>query len=49
MEDALALRQRPNLPGTRDERPNWSTTLPLPLAEVITDPLVSRVINAMHR
>ncbi len=49
MEDALALRQRPNLPGTRDERPNWSTTLPLPLAEVFTDPLVSRVINAMHR
>jgi 4-alpha-glucanotransferase len=49
MEDALALRQRPNLPGTTDERPNWSTTLPLPLAEVFTDPLVSRVIGAMHR
>lgn len=49
MEDALALRQRPNLPGTTDERPNWSMTLPLPLAEVFTDPLVSRVIGAMHR
>ena len=49
MEDALALRQRPNLPGTTDERPNWSIPLPLPLAEVFTDPLVSRVIGAMHR
>jgi 4-alpha-glucanotransferase len=49
MEDALALRQRPNLPGTTDERPNWSIPLPLPLADVFTDPLVSRVIGAMHR
>src|SRR5690606_2105253 len=23
LEDSLALRQRPNLPGTTDERPNW--------------------------
>lgn len=49
LEDALALRQRPNLPGTTDERPNWSASLPLPLAEVFTDPLVSRVLNALHR
>lgn len=49
LEDALALRRRPNLPGTTDERPNWSTALPLPLPEVFTDPLVSRVIGALHR
>lgn len=49
MEDALALRQRPNLPGTTDERPNWSAPLPVPLADVFTDPLVSRVVDAMHR
>ena len=49
LEDALALRRRPNLPGTTDERPNWSTTLPLPLAEVFTDPLVSRVVGALRR
>jgi 4-alpha-glucanotransferase len=49
LEDALALRRRPNLPGTTDERPNWSTTLPVPLAEVFTDPLVSRVVEALHR
>ena len=49
LEDALALRQRPNLPGTTHERPNWSTTLPLPLADVFTDPLVSRLVGALHR
>jgi 4-alpha-glucanotransferase len=49
MEDALALRLRPNLPGTTDERPNWSAALPVPRAEVFTDPLVSRVANALHR
>ena len=49
LEDALALRQRPNLPGTTDERPNWSATLPVPLAEVFTDPLVNRVVDALHR
>jgi len=49
LEDALALRRRPNLPGTTDERPNWTASLPLTLAEVFTDPLVSRVVNALHR
>jgi 4-alpha-glucanotransferase len=49
LEDALALRQRPNLPGTIEERPNWSLTLPVPLADVFTDPLVSRVASALQR
>jgi len=49
LEDALALAQRPNLPGTTDERPNWSAALPVPLAEVFTDPLVDRVVDALHR
>jgi 4-alpha-glucanotransferase len=49
LEDALALRQRPNLPGTTDERPNWSLTLPVPLADVFTDPLVGRVVAALAR
>ncbi|HET9611530.1 MAG TPA: 4-alpha-glucanotransferase [Acidimicrobiales bacterium] len=49
MEDCLALRHRPNVPGTTHERPNWSAALPIPLAEVFTDPLVSRVVAAVHR
>ncbi|HZM41997.1 MAG TPA: 4-alpha-glucanotransferase, partial [Acidimicrobiales bacterium] len=49
LEDALALRQRPNLPGTIEERPNWRLTLPVPLADVFTDPLLSRVAGALQR
>jgi 4-alpha-glucanotransferase len=49
MEDALALRRRPNLPGTLEERPNWRLPLPVPLADVFTDPLVTRVAAALAR
>ena len=49
LEDALAIGHRPNLPGTTDERPNWSAALPLPLAQVFTDPLVNRVVDALQR
>jgi 4-alpha-glucanotransferase len=49
LEDALALRLRPNLPGTTHQRPNWSITLPVPLADVFSDPLVSRAVAALRR
>jgi len=48
-EDALALRRRPNLPGTTTERPNWSLGLPLPLEDALDDPLVGRVAAALRR
>jgi 4-alpha-glucanotransferase len=31
IEDALALEERPNIPATVDERPNWRLALPRPL------------------
>jgi 4-alpha-glucanotransferase len=49
LEDALALRRRPNLPGTTTERPNWSLGLPLPLEDALDDPLVGRVAAALRR
>jgi 4-alpha-glucanotransferase len=49
LEDALALRQRPNLPGTTDGRPNWSLGLPMALDEALDDPLVARVAAALQR
>jgi 4-alpha-glucanotransferase len=49
LEDALALRQRPNLPGTTDARPNWSLALPMALDEALDDPLVGRVADALQR
>jgi 4-alpha-glucanotransferase len=33
LDDALALDERPNMPATVDERPNWRLALPQPLEE----------------
>ncbi len=49
LEDALALPRRPNLPGTTDERPNWSLGLPVPLDRALADQLVARVASALRR
>ena len=50
LEDALAVEERPNQPGTIDERPNWSLALPRPLEEIEVAPL-AQVIGAalQHR
>ncbi|PZS21175.1 MAG: 4-alpha-glucanotransferase [Acidimicrobiales bacterium] len=47
LEDALGISERPNLPGTVDERPNWSLALPVPLEEVLADPVVEAVAEAL--
>jgi 4-alpha-glucanotransferase len=48
LEDALGVTQRPNMPGTVSERPNWSLALPLRLDEVLSDPLVNQVVASMR-
>jgi 4-alpha-glucanotransferase len=49
LEDALGVEQRPNLPGTTDERPeNWSLALPLPLDEALDAPGARAVVATMH-
>lgn len=37
IEDALGVEERPNLPGTVDEYPNWSIALPVPLEDIVAD------------
>jgi 4-alpha-glucanotransferase len=49
LEDTLAIRRRPNLPGTTDERPNWSLGLPMALEQALDDALVARVVSALSR
>ena len=34
LEDAAGVRERPNLPGTVDERPNWRLSLPVTIEEL---------------
>ena len=43
LEDALEVRARPNIPGTTRERPNWSTSLPLPIEDLQRAELPDRI------
>ncbi|MGE0881444.1 MAG: 4-alpha-glucanotransferase [Acidimicrobiia bacterium] len=46
LDDALAVPDRPNFPGTTDEWPNWRIALPRPLEAIELDPLTRRVCEA---
>jgi 4-alpha-glucanotransferase len=43
LDDALAVSERPNVPGTSSERPNWSIALPLALEALEGAPLPRRI------
>ena len=47
MEDALGVHERPNVPGTIDEFPNWRIALPIPLEEIEQADGVQRIAREM--
>jgi 4-alpha-glucanotransferase len=49
LEDACAVPERPNMPGTVTEWPNWSLALPLPLEALEAQPLPASVGAALKR
>ena len=49
LDDALGVQERPNMPGTLDEWPNWRIALPMPLEEIETDPRPRAVAAALDR
>jgi 4-alpha-glucanotransferase len=52
IEDALALTEQPNLPGTTNEHPNWRRRLPADAQTIFTRPdVVSRLaaLNAARK
>jgi len=49
LDDALAVEERPNIPGARADWPNWSTALPLPLEDLETRELPRRLARTMAR
>lgn len=49
LEDAAGALERPNLPGTTTERPNWSLPLPLTLEELERAPLPRAIAAALSR
>jgi 4-alpha-glucanotransferase len=46
LEDLCEVPERPNVPGTTTERPNWSRALPLAVEDVADDPAVAQ--HARH-
>lgn len=49
LDDALAVPERPNLPGTTTEWPNWSLALPNPIEEMEQLELPKRIARALTR
>lgn len=50
LEDALAVEERTNLPGTvAPQRDNWSLALPAPIEELGTRPGVAALVEALQR
>jgi 4-alpha-glucanotransferase len=47
LEDALEAPDRPNVPGTTDQRPNWSLPLPVLLDDLAADPRVRRLAGIL--
>jgi 4-alpha-glucanotransferase len=47
-EDALGVDERPNVPGTTVERPNWRLAIPKPLEDIERDDGVLRIAKAMN-
>ena len=40
LDDAVGAAQRPNVPGTIDQHPNWRLPLPVSLEQIAADPIV---------
>jgi 4-alpha-glucanotransferase len=49
LDDALAVPERPNMPGTITEWPNWSLALPRPIEELEEAPLPRKLAAALTR
>ncbi|MDD2877738.1 MAG: 4-alpha-glucanotransferase [Acidiphilium sp.] len=49
IEDALALDEQPNIPGTIDEHPNWRRRLPSEAASILDQSKVAMRLAALDR
>lgn len=49
LDDAAAVEERPNMPGTIDVWPNWSIALPCSVEELEERPLPERIARALNR
>ncbi|HMK98183.1 MAG TPA: 4-alpha-glucanotransferase, partial [Acidimicrobiales bacterium] len=47
LDDALAVEERPNMPGTIDQWPNWCLALPMPLEQLERSQLASAIAREL--
>lgn len=47
LDDAATVEERPNMPGTVDEWPNWRLALPAPLEDIESSPLVATIAASL--
>ncbi|MBI2709301.1 MAG: 4-alpha-glucanotransferase [Actinobacteria bacterium] len=47
LDDPAGVEERPNMPGTTDEWPNWRLALPRPLEDLLADPSVVAAAAAL--
>ena len=47
LDDALAVSERPNMPGTVNEWPNWALALPVPLEDLERRPLALSIARRL--
>ncbi|MBV9950362.1 MAG: 4-alpha-glucanotransferase [Acidimicrobiia bacterium] len=47
LEDAAGVAERPNMPGTTDEWPNWSLALPEPIEAVLARPETGEISHLL--
>lgn len=49
LDDALVVEERPNMPGTTTQWPNWCIALPQPLEKIQQEDFVKRLFNTIVR
>ncbi len=49
LDDAMTVEERPNMPATNDEWPNWQQALPQPIESLKGSPLPERIARALAR
>ncbi len=48
LDDVLMVEERPNMPGTIDQWPNWCLALPAPLEEIEASPVAEAVMRRFN-
>lgn len=49
LDDAMAVEERPNMPATTDEWPNWRLGLPQPIETLTRSARAQRIARALYR